>query len=422
MMPAEGAPGATAHRTRAIAALIVTYAFFGILLNSVGTVILQSIATMGVDARNAAVLEAFKDLPIAVVSFALASLLPRFGYRRAMIFGIAGAAVGCAMMPLAPSFATTKLLFLLIGSSFALVKTGTYATIGLLTETPREHAALTNLIEGLFMVGVLSGYWVFAYFIDARAPGSLGWLNVYWLLLAVALLDIVLLLASPIDERQALAPVSNGVKDDIAQMLGLLASTTVATFVISAFVYVLIEQSVGTWLPTFNAKVLHLSQPMSIQAASVYAAMLAVGRLLAGPLIRRTGWLPLLLGCVAGIIMVVLVAVPMATAHPPRVIVDWRDAPLATYAMPLIGLFLAPIYPTINSAILSSLPRTRQAAMTGLIIVFSALGGTSGSFVTGRVFAAFGGLTAFQLIVLPSAVLGLLLIWLRRQLARTAAR
>ena len=33
-------------------------------------------------------LEAFKDLPIAATSFLLASLLPRLGYRRAMILGL----------------------------------------------------------------------------------------------------------------------------------------------------------------------------------------------------------------------------------------------------------------------------------------------------------------------------------------------
>ena len=69
--------------------LFSAYFVFAILLNSVGTVILQSIASFGVSRGDASVLEAFKDLPIAIVSFLVASFLPRFGYRRAMIAGSA---------------------------------------------------------------------------------------------------------------------------------------------------------------------------------------------------------------------------------------------------------------------------------------------------------------------------------------------
>ena len=403
-------------RIRAIAALILTYMFFAILLNSVGTVILQSIATLGVDARGAAILEAFKDLPIAVVSFLVAAFLPRFGYRNAMIVALAMVAAGCVAMPLLPAFATTKLLFFLIGSGFALVKTATYATIGLLTRDARGHAALTNLIEGLFMVGVLSGYWIFAAFIDPAAPRALGWLHVYWVLFGLAFANLALLTFSPIDERGAIDPASAGPIDDMRGMIALLAGGAVLAFIGCAFFYVLIEQSVGTWLPTFNAEVLHLPSAMSVQAASLFAAALALGRLLAGPAIRVAGWLPVLLLCVTGIIGVVIVIVPMAAGTAPNAVVSWFDAPLATYTMPMIGLFLAPIYPTINSAILSSLPQARHAAMTGLIITFSALGGTTGSFITGHLFAALGGATAFRLILVPAIALGLLLAAMKRLL------
>ncbi len=411
-------PVLRAQRRRVAFALILTYANFAILLNSVGTVILQSMLSFGVGKADAAILEAFKDLPIAIVSLAVAAVLPRFGYRRAMIVGLALVAAGALAMPLLPAFATTKMMFLLTGVAFALVKTSTYATIGLVTDDARGHAALTNLIEGLFMVGVLGGYWLFAAFIDPANPSGPGWLNVYWLLFVVALANIALLVASPFDERGAIDPASAGAGEDMRAMLALVAKPAVLVFVLSAFLYVLIEQGVGTWLPTFNAEVLHLPTAMSVQAASLFAAALALGRLGAGGLIRVAGWLPVLLGCVAGIVAVVLIVMPAAAGLTPRAGMTWLNAPPATYAMPLIGLFLAPIYPTINSAILSSLPRERHAAMTGLIIIFSALGGTTGSFVTGRVFAALGGTTAFQLVLIPAVLLGLLLMLLRRMLGK----
>lgn len=69
------------NRARIILAMAVSYFLFAILLNSVGTVILQSIHSFGITKAQAATLEAFKDLPIAIVSFLVASVIPRVGLR-----------------------------------------------------------------------------------------------------------------------------------------------------------------------------------------------------------------------------------------------------------------------------------------------------------------------------------------------------
>ncbi len=65
--------------------LFINYFVFAILLNSVGIVILKSQNNYGVDEVQASILEAFKDLPIAIVSFFVASFLPRLGYKKAML-------------------------------------------------------------------------------------------------------------------------------------------------------------------------------------------------------------------------------------------------------------------------------------------------------------------------------------------------
>ena len=92
-------------------ALFLVYFVFAILLNSVGTVILQVIGNYGVSKSAASVLEGFKDLPIAVASFLVASFLPRIGYKKAMLTGLVIVTAACVAMPLLPSFATTKVLF-----------------------------------------------------------------------------------------------------------------------------------------------------------------------------------------------------------------------------------------------------------------------------------------------------------------------
>lgn len=400
------------NRTRMVLGLILTYMIFAMLLNSVGAVILQVIQGFGVSKASASTLEAFKDLPIAVASFLVASTLPRLGYRRAMMLGLALVALACAGMPLLESFWATKLLFVTVGVSFALVKVSVYSSIGLLTGSERAHAGLTSTVEGWFMVGILGSAWLFAAFINPDAPGDPVWLNVYWVIAGLCVAVILLLAGSSMDETQARD--GHAVGESFADMFRLLARLLVIVFLASAFLYVLMEQAINTWLPTFNREILHLPTALSVQAAGIFAGSLAVGRLGGGVLLRRLPWFWLLATCVLAMAALVLVALPLAANVQPRAGASWWDAPLAAYVFPLIGLFMAPIYPTINSVVLSALPKARHAAMTGLIVVFSALGGTTGSFITGQLFAHFDGSRAFYLLLLPMALLLLSLTLLHR--------
>ncbi|HJP69459.1 MAG TPA: MFS transporter [Sphingomicrobium sp.] len=402
-------------------AILVSYAIFAILLNSVGTVILQSIEHFHVGKVAASTLEGFKDLSIAIASFFLASMLPRIGYRRGMMAGLTVVALACALMPLLDSFWMTRLMFLSVGIGFALTKVGVYSFVGLLTDSPRGHASLLNLVEGVFMFAVLGGYWLFSNFIDPANPGSPAWLQVYWWLSGAALLNVALLATARFDEaaaRDAAHPTSP--LEDFSAMLHLAVRPATLVFVLSIFLYVLIEQGVGSWLPTFNREILGLSAPMSVQAASIFAVGLGLGRLGAGAIVRRTGWYSLLVVCLAATAALILVALPLAGQHRGPAISHWSDATAATFIFPLVGLFMAPIYPALNSAILSAMPRNRQSAMVGLIVVFSALGGTTGSLIIGRTFAAFGGTGAFYLLLIPIAGVLLAMTRLRTLVASDA--
>lgn len=396
------------HHWKSKLALILIYIVFAVLLNSVGTVILQVINNFGVSKAQASVLEGFKDLPIAFVSFLVASWLPKLGYRKAMQIALGLVAIVCVAMPLVPSFAMTKLLFFTVGVSFALVKVSVYSSVGLLTESPKQHASLLNTIEGFFMVGVLSGYWIFGFFIDSDQPQSTAWFNVYWLLAGVCVAAIALLAAThfPASHDESEPTVITG-RQAYVDMFRLALRPLVLVFIIAAFFYVLVEQGIGTWLPTFNQEILKLPTALSIQMASVFAAALAVGRLLAGQVLQRVHWLPFLVVCSLGMALLILVSLPMAqqAASQTQVISGWQDVPLAGWLFPLIGLFMAPIYPAINSVVLSALPKQQHASMTGLIVVFSALGGTSGSLLTGLLFGYFADERAFYFVLVPLAVL-----------------
>jgi len=135
---------------------------------------------------------------------------------------------------------------------------------------------------------------------------------------------------------------------------------------------------------------------------------------------RRMSWFPILAACIGLMAILIIIAIPLASGTRPDANVTWLTAPLACFIIPAIGLFLAPIYPTINSVVLSSLPRSHHAAAAGLMIAFAALGGTTGSLITGHLFALVGGANAFRLVLVPIVVLGISLCALNSQLKRTA--
>jgi fucose permease len=406
---------------RILLALFLIYFVFAILLNSVGTVILQVISYYDVSKSSASVLEGFKDLPIAIVSFLVASSLPRFGYKNAMLAALALVSCACVAMPLVPSFLVTKLLFLCVGVAFALVKVSVYSTIGLIAADRHRHASLMSTLEGFFMVGVLGAYWVFAHFIDSSNPKSPSWLQVYWLLAGLCAFTFVLLLATPFDESAAGLPAGRSRWQDFHAMLRLFYKPLVCVFIITAFLYVLIEQSVGTWLPTFNNEILKLPAAMSVEVTSIFAACLALGRLSAGVVMRKTHWYKVLTICVLGMAATVLLALPLTRGVAADPHVTWATAPVATFLFPLIGLFMAPIYPGINSVMLSSLPVNQHSSMTGLLVIFSALGGTTGSLITGYVFGRFNGHFAFYLTLVPIALVLVTLHFFRGQVEQRPA-
>jgi fucose permease len=400
-------------RLLVIVAIAACYFMFAIMLNSVGTVILQSINSFGVSKPDASTLEGFKDLSIAFVSFFIASFIPRMGYKIALLIGLLLAAGACLLTPVWGDFIAIKVLFACIGISFALVKVSVYSLVGQLTHDTRSHSSLLNTIEGIFMLGVLSGYWIFSAYIDPDAPTSLEWLNVYYPLAAGLFITACIVLFSPIQKTPVVSQ-PNGLTQEFVEMLKLAYKPLVLVFVLSVFLYVLIEQGIGTWLPTFNSEVLHLPVDVSVQITSIFAAMIAIGRLMAGQILKFVNWYLFLNICIAMMAVLMLLSLPLADDIDATAVTGIFNAPIAAYLLPIAGLMMAPIYPIINSVMLSSLEKAKHAQMTGLIVVFSALGGTTGSIITGLVFDTFGGKNAFYLSLLPMALLAFTLFFFRK--------
>lgn len=400
------------HRLTSLS-LFVNYFVFAMLLNSVGTVILQVQRNFDITKSDASLLEGFKDIPIAVASFIFASFLPRIGLRRSMLLGLGLVSVTSFCLPFVGQFWYFKLLFFCIGISFAFIKVSTFATIGLITDSEKSHASFMGYIEAVFMAGILCGQFMMSAFIDDNDPKAESWFYAYWVLATLSIIAFILMYKSKIDERDAKIE-NRQLKEEFSDMLGLMIIPLTIVFILSVFCYVLIEQSFQTWFPTFYKEILKVPSTMAIQAGAVLAGAAMVGRLLSGYVLKKVSWIAFLSFCIIMVILLINIALSLSSGVSSAQVYNWFNAPFVVYLLPLIGLFLSPIYPTINSVILSALPKNQHSAMSGLIVVFSALGGTTGSMITGHVFERFDGSTAFYLTLIPLGCIAVLLILLYR--------
>ena len=395
-------------------ALFINYFVFAALLNSVGILILKSQNVYGVSEKLAGWLDPAKDMTIAVVAFFVGSLLPKLGQKKGMLISYIIVFFGCLSMYFADSFFTVALLFACTGFSFAIIKVSVYTLIGVVAETDKAHKSFMSIIESVFMLGIVFAYIVFPFFNSDTDPKA--WLNVYLVLAGLIVVVFLFILFSKFDLP---AEVPSSIKEDVNTMGNLLKRPLIILFAVFAFMYVMTEQGIMSWLPTFNQKILHLNESLASQMAVILMLSIAFGRFISGFIIKKIHWYIYLTGCLVAAALLVIFALPHATGLTVQNISSIKNVPLIGFVFPLIGLFLAPIYPIINSTILSATEKIHHSAVAGLLTFFSAIGGSFGSVVIGRLFHVVGGDKVFYFALIPLSVLIFVLFFINQRTKKT---
>ena len=389
--------------------VFIIFFVFAALLNSVGILVERSQTVYGISKGDAAVLEPFKDLSIALVAFFVGSFLPKLGYKKALLISLAIVFFACLGMYFLNSFLGVKLLFLATGVCFAVVKVSVLALIGEVSKDEKEHSSLMNLTESIFMVGIMTMYLIFPLFYSDTDPNA--WLKGFLVLAGFLAAAFLFVFFSPLEVQ---IQDKTSLKQSVSEMKNLLKSRLVLIFACFAFFYVMTEQGIMSWLPTFNNHVLHLSPKLSAQMAVILMVSIALGRFISSILTKKIRWFSIALVCVFAAGIFVLLVLPLAKNVHPGNVETLTDIPLVAFLFPLIGLFLAPMYPLVNSALLSNTPKNLQSSLAGILTFFSAVGGTVGSLVIGNVFEKLGGDNIFYLSLLPLGILLITFIFINR--------
>jgi fucose permease len=176
----------------------------------------------------------------------------------------------------------------------------------------------------------------------------------------------------------------------------------VLAFSAGAFLYVGVEAAVYVWMPTLLAGYTGGASTLAAYSISIFFLLRAAGRFLGAWMLTRVPW-QAVLALFSGVILACF-ALSVTGG------VDW-----AVYLLPLSGLFMSVVYPTLNSKGISCLPRTEHGAAAGVILFFTCVSAVVSPLAIGAVGDALGDITyGFSLATGLAALLfaGLLANWL----------
>jgi fucose permease len=184
----------------------------------------------------------------------------------------------------------------------------------------------------------------------------------------------------------------------------------VLAFSIGVFLYVAVEAAIYVWMPTLlsgfstpaGAGGRSTASWLVAYSLSIFFLLRAAGRFLGAWMLTRFRWQAVLAVFSGSIFVSFVLSLTMGAA--------W-----AVYLLPLSGLFMSVIYPTLNSKGISCLPRKDHGAGAGVILFFTCASAVLAPLAMGALGDAMGHIVyGFWLAAGFAGLLfvGLLLNWL----------
>jgi fucose permease len=369
------------------------FAMFAMTTDSVGIIIPEVIRSFNLSLTAAGSFQYATMGGIAVAALLLGQLADRLGRQRTIVIGLTRFAIACFLFAAGGTFLFFTILMGLSGIAIGIFKTGALALIGDLSSSNRQHTSIMNMLEGFFGIGAIVGPALLA----SLLASGLSWTWLY--VLAGALCVVLLVVASLVRYPVAAGPAaSGGGFDGTARAM---TNPYVLAFSAGAFLYVGVEAAVYVWMPTLLAGYAGSAAWLATYSVSVFFLLRAGGRFLGAWMLTRFRWQPVL-ALFSGCILLCFMA---ATAGG----IGW-----AVYLLPLSGLFMSVMYPTINSKGISCLPKSDHGAGAGVILFFTCVSAVIAPLAIGAVSDAFGQITyGFWLATIFAGLLfvGMLLNW-----------
>jgi fucose permease len=364
---------AVEHRQQSMAAIkaltFVMFMMFAMTTDSVGLIIPEIIKTFRLSMTAAGTFQYATMAGIALAGFFLGHLADTFGRKPTIVAGLMLFAISSYLFAAGNSFVYFSVLLGLSGIGIGVFKTGALALIGDLSKSSKEHTSLMNTVEGFFGVGSIIGPAILARLLATGA----SWKGLYILAGTICVVLILIALGARYPHTMKSGQESMDLKHTVAAMSNRYA----LAFSLGAFLYVAAEAAVYVWMPTLLAGYQGPAAALVAYSISIFFVLRAAGRFVGSWMLERFCWTSVL-ALFSGVIVICFVGA----------VIGGPGA--AVYLLPVSGLFMSVIYPSINSKGISCFPKSEHGAVAGVILFFTCLSAVVGPLAMGAISDAMG--------------------------------
>jgi fucose permease len=366
---------------------------FAMTTDAVGSVIPRIIEEYRLSMTAASAFQYATMTGIAVGALLLGFLADRLGRKRTIIVGLALYGASSLVFAASDRFVAFVFLLGLGGLGISVFKIGALALVGDVSVSTIAHTRFMNTIEGFFAVGAIVGPAIVATL--SGAGWSWKWLYVIAAAICVALVAMA---------GRAQYPRTRGHAEraNLAQMVAVMRDPLALAVSALVVLYVAVEGAVYVWMPTY---LLGYDGPLTwlpAYALSLFFVLRAVGRFVGAWLLARVSWTAALALFGAAILACFVGSLVLGVER-------------AAWLLPLSGLFMSIMYPTLNSKGISCFPKSQHGAAAGVILFFTAAAAALAPLAMAAVSDAYGSTRAGFVLATGFAVLlcaGLLANWL----------
>jgi FHS family L-fucose permease-like MFS transporter len=370
------------------------FMMFAMTTDSVGVIIPQIVKEFKLTLTAAGAFHYATMASIAAAAILLGFLADRLGRKQTILLGLVIFAFDAYLFTLGNSFGYFLCLLVVSGASIGIFKTGALALIGDISASTQEHTSTMNLVEGFFGVGAIVGPAIVTALVTAHV--SWKWLYAIAGSVCAVLILIALAVRYPTTMKTANEPVN------LRRTLGMMRNGYALAFGLGALLYVAVEASVYVWGPLYLTAYRGRWLWLATYAISVFFFFRAAGRFLGAWMLAKYDW--------TRVLVVFSTAIFICLAGS-----AYGGVGAAVVLLPLSGLFMSVIYPTLNSKGISCFAKAEHGAVSGVILFFTCGGAVLGPLAMAAIIDTLGAPKyAFWLATLFAGLLeaGLIYNWL----------
>lgn len=364
------------------------FMMFAMTTDAVGEIIKVVMKQFDLSMTAAGLLHYGPMVAIALGGMFLGFLADKLGRKKTIIIGLALFALNSYLFIAGNSFAFFVSLLIISGLAIGIFKTGALALIGDISKSNKEHTSTMNMVEGFFGVGAIVGTFLVGYLLQQEIDWK--FLYIVAATLCVILIVAAFLIKYPETKQSDQEPINLG------RTFRMLKDPYALGFSIAAFLYVAVESAIYVWMPTllmdYDGNYLYLAT----YALSIFFALRAGGRFLGAFILSRVNWVTALVIFSGGIFVCFIGSILGGIKY-------------AVVLLPLSGLFMSLVYPTINSKGISCFPKSQHGSVAGVILFFTAAGAALGPLAMGAVSDMFDK-NAIYGFVMATVFAGVLLV------------